>query len=74
MAEGQGDKGVEYKGGARMTVGEIIALLVRYASNGDEYLMSTSVCDIEVNDGYITVYPINGSSYPLNIFIDKMEE
>lgn len=50
-----------------MTVGEIIALLARYASNTDVYLMGTNVYSIDATDDGVIVYPVNGSSWPITI-------
>ena len=51
-----------------MTDGEVIALLTTYASDNCEILMSVSICDIEVHDDYITVFPTNGSSSSIDIY------
>lgn len=49
-----------------MTVGEVVALLVKYCSDEYDCLMSATVWDIEVNDDFITVYPTNSSSFTIS--------
>ena len=39
-----------------MTVGEMIALLCKQASNEDEYLMAKSIYSIDINDEGIRLY------------------
>ena len=50
-----------------MTVGAIIALLAKYASDTDVYLMGTNVYSIDVTDDGIIVYPVNASSSSITI-------
>lgn len=54
-----------------MTVGEVISMLTKYAS--DDYshpFMSTDVCDIEVYDDYITIYT-TGSNNDVIIYVGE---
>ena len=51
-----------------MTVGEVIALLCKQASDNDEYLMSKSIYSIDVYDDRIDLYFANGNTenYSIN--------
>lgn len=46
----------------KMTVGEMIALLCKYASNNDELLMAKSVDSVEVKDDGVYVYFTDGNT------------
>ena len=39
-----------------MTIGEVIALLCKYASDKDAYLMAKSIYSIDVNDEEIKLF------------------
>ncbi len=45
-----------------MTVGEVIALLIKYCSDVDSLLMCRSMYSIDVHDQDITVYTIGSDS------------
>lgn len=45
-----------------MTVGEVIALLCKQASDNDEYLMRKSICSIDVYDDRIDLYFTDGNT------------
>ena len=57
-----------------MTVGEVIALLTKYASDEYSLLMSTSIYSIDVNDDYIVVCTTNGSSSDIHIYAERKTE
>lgn len=50
-----------------MTVGEVIALLCKQASDEDEYLMAKSIYSIEVNDEEIFLYFTDGNTEDYSI-------
>ena len=45
-----------------MTVGEVISLLCKQASDKDMYLMAKSICSIDVNDEGIYLYFTDGNT------------
>ena len=54
-----------------MTVGEVIALLTTYASDNYNTLMGMSIYGIDVCDDYVTVFPTNGSSEDIDIYVKR---
>lgn len=54
-----------------MTVGEVISLLTKYASDnyGDPF-MSIGICNIDIDDDYITVCPSSGSNDNIIIYVE----
>ncbi len=55
-----------------MTVGEVIALLCKQASEKDMYLMAKSIYSIDVNDDGIYLYFTDGNTE--NYFIKEESE
>lgn len=53
-----------------MTVGEMIALLCKYASNNDELLMAKSVDSVEVRDDGVYVYFTDGNTQDYSIPVE----
>ena len=51
-----------------MTVGKVIALLCKQASDKDMYLMTKDIYSIDVNDAGINLYFIDGNTE--NYFIE----
>lgn len=54
-----------------MTVGEVIALLTTYASDNYYPLMEMSIDEIDICDNYVTVFPTNGSSKAIDIYVKR---
>ena len=57
-----------------MTVGEVMALLCKQASNEDFYLMSRTIYSIDVNDEGIHVYFKDGNTENYSIKIESEDE
>lgn len=56
-----------------MTVGQVIALLSKYASDENELLMKMNIYSIDVdNENFITVYTVDNNTPNITIF--KKEE
>lgn len=56
-----------------MTVGEVIALLCKQASDNDMYLMAKSIYSIDVNDDGIDLYFTDGNTENYSIRAESEE-
>ncbi len=56
-----------------MTVGEVIALLCKQASDEDAYLMAKSIYSIDVNDEEIRLYFTDGNTSDYSIKVESEE-
>lgn len=57
-----------------MTVGEVIALLCKQASEKDIYLMTKSIYSIDVNDNEIYLYFTDGNTDNYSIKLEDEDE
>lgn len=57
-----------------MTVGEVISLLCKQASDKDMYLMSKSICSIDVNDEEICLCFTDGNTEDYSIKAESEDD
>lgn len=58
------------EGGIRMTVGELMALLVKHSSDEDYLLMAKGIDDIEIRGDYATLYFTDGNTEDIILYED----
>lgn len=56
-----------------MTVGELVALLCKQASDNDMYLMAKDIYSIDVNDDGIHLYFTDGNTEDYSIKVESEE-
>ncbi len=56
-----------------MTVGEVISLLCKQASDKDTYLMSKSICSIDVKDEEVYLSFIDANTEDYSIKVKRVE-
>jgi hypothetical protein len=57
-----------------MTVGEVIALLCKQASDNDMYLMAKDICSIDVNDEEINLCFTDGNTEDYSIKAEREDK
>jgi hypothetical protein len=57
-----------------MTVGDVIALLCKQASDNDMYLMAKDICSIDVNDEEISLCFTDGNTEDYSIKAEREDK